>query len=63
MTHVCSDEEKLIAVQGEYIEFLSKLLADHEVFMANRRIHSTEGNIKLGKQFRESIKQLKYNID
>jgi len=51
-------KDELIAVQSEYIEFLGKILGEHEVFMSNRGINPTEGNVKLGKAFRAKITEL-----
>ena len=57
------NKDKLIAVQSEYIEFLGKLLGEHEVFMSNRGIIPTEGNVKLGKAFRGKIGELTNYIE
>ena len=56
-------EEKLIAVQDEYITFLGKILSDHEVFLHSRGIEPSEGNIKMGEEFRAAISLLKSQIE
>ena len=55
--------DELIALLKEYIEFLGKILGDHEVFMANRGMPPTEGNVKLGKEFRAKIDRLTREIE